>query len=118
MAIDRTTHVIVPELDTTGKSYFSSEPTKGKIELTTGKGYRGGIKSDFSVFHVGDQMKIHVFGTAERGDLSGTVKVVSGVATQKRIDQQHAEVFTPAKIEEIRQQVIAHYANMIPMSKS
>ena len=103
MAQDRATNIDMPALD--------NKDGKGRLVLETGKGYRGGVKSDYKVVHVGDRMFIHVFGCQGMGgcDLRGVIKQTPGTCTQKKIDAQHAEVFTPEVIEQLKAKALAYY---------
>lgn len=109
MAVDRIIKVALPELDTPDGDL--GRASRGSLELETGKHYSGGIRSHYTVFHIGECMKQHQFSLSRvgKGDASGTVKTVPGIATQRKIDAQHADVFTPEVIEEIRLKALAHY---------
>lgn len=108
MAEDRKTHVYLPELD---NQSINGEATKGRLTLETGKSYKGGIESSFKVCHVGKNFTSHAFGLGSGlGDFSGKILRVVGIATQKKIDAQHAQVFTPEVIADITAKALAYYA--------
>lgn len=73
------------------------------LVLETGKDYNGRMKSDATVFWVGDHSRQHAFGLGGGGDFSKTVLRTPGkvTATQKAIDRQHAEVFTAEVVESL-----------------
>jgi hypothetical protein len=105
MAIERKIHIFIPELDGSD----CGKPTKGRLELVTGKGHRGGIKSGYSFSQVGESFVVHKFNFGGGGDFAGTVLTVPGVCTQKKIDAQHAMVFTPEVQAELTAKTLAYY---------
>jgi hypothetical protein len=91
------------------KDFHGREET-ARLDLETGKHSTRGIVSDARVVWVYDGGFTHVFGVGVKGDFSTTLLKRPGIATQKAIDRQHAEVFTPAKIEELKILAWAHYS--------
>jgi hypothetical protein len=83
------------------------EMEKAIMELRTDKGFRGGLRSSATVFWTNGTWKsCELFG-----DFSKTVMQNPNVrATQKAIDTQHAQVFTPAAIAALTAEALAHYA--------
>jgi hypothetical protein len=81
------------------------------LELETGKHYNGGIASSARVIWDYGTGYCHAFGMGVKGDFSTALVKRPGIATQKAIDKQYTEVFTPAKIEELTTLAKAHYAS-------
>ncbi|RZU28956.1 hypothetical protein [Edaphobacter modestus] len=106
MAEDREQHI---ELGMTRPGTGGQQET-ALLELKTGKPYGRGIASDARVVWGYPGGFSHAFGVGTKGDFSTTLLKRPGIATQKAIDKQHAEVFTPAKIEELKTLAVAHYA--------
>src|SRR3954469_2578909 len=74
------------------------------LQIETSKGYRSGLESDATVYWIGNNMRstcVSIGGERFHEDFRKTVKVVRDIkATQKAIDKQHAEVFTPEDVAE------------------
>lgn len=90
-------------------------PQRAVLTISTGKGFNGGLRSCVTVFWLSPGSRSTMLGLGGGGDFSKTVKVSDRTvrATQKAIDTQHAEVFTPEAIEELKQAATAHYAKYI-----
>jgi hypothetical protein len=84
-----------------------------QLELETRKHSSGGITSNATVFWVGNHMKRHAFSLGSgRGDFEAKVAADRNAkATQKAIDYQHHNAFTPQRIAELTEAAKAHYAN-------
>ncbi len=81
------------------------------IEVSTLKGYNGGLVSSAQVFWVSpDSRSFMIYG-----DFSKRVHVSPrGVkATQKALDAQHAEVFTGTAIHQLIDEARAYYATAV-----
>jgi hypothetical protein len=83
------------------------------LELETSKGYSGGVESDATVFWYGNGGRQHAFALGGGGgDFTAKLHYDrTAKATQKAIDRQHDQVFTPQKIAELTEAAKAHYAN-------
>ncbi len=81
------------------------------MTISTGKGYNGGLRSSVTVSWCGDGFRQHAFGMGGGGgDFSKALKTSERVkATQKALDKQHAEVFTPEVIAQLTEAAKAHY---------
>ena len=102
MAQTRKTDVAVPGL--TSKEHAGKTPV---LELHTGKGFRGGgIQSSATMFWSDGQYR----STMLFGDFSWHPRHTPGTATQKAIDRQHAEVFSPDAVARIVGEARAYYA--------
>ena len=105
MANKRRIEIFIPELDrTTGDKAL----TEGLcvLVLETDKAYRGGVECDGRVHWQRNGFQ----STVLFQDYAKTYVTRPGVATQKKIDTQHAEIFTEARILEIVTEVRAFYA--------
>ena len=93
-----------------------TRPQRAVLELSTGKHYDGGLSSRASVYWHGDYSRSQLIGIgSSEGDYSRrparTDKAVR--ATQKAIDRQHAEAFTPEVVATITAEAKAHYAAVV-----
>lgn len=99
MATDAKTIIYIPELD--------KNDTRAVLKLVTSKAYNGGLASFASIEFHGDR-----FVTCELfGDFS--VRLLynrAARATQKAIDAQHAQAFTPERIADLKAKLAAYYA--------
>jgi hypothetical protein len=88
------------------------ETATARMELETRKHSYGGIASTATVYWVGNHMKQHAFSLGGGGgDFEAEVATNrTAKATQKAIDRQHAEAFTPQRIAELTEAAKAHYA--------
>lgn len=94
----------------------ANRPQRAALTLATGKYYNGGLVSGVAVFWVGRYSRQQMIGLGSKeGDFSmGRIKINRETkATQKAIDRQHAEVFTPEVIEQLTQAAKAHYALVV-----
>lgn len=80
------------------------------LVLSTRKHTNGGIVSAAHVEWANDGFRTMVLW----GDFSMTVKTQHGRATQKAIDTQHAEAFTPEKVAEVTDKALTFYAAKRP----
>jgi len=98
MAYEAVKLIDIPSLDKDGQKAF--------LKLETSKHYIGGILSSASVeFHGESSISFEVFGDFRKLILRDQ----RARATQKAIDTQHAQVFTPAAIEELKAATLAFY---------
>ncbi len=81
------------------------------LTLDTGKAYNGGIESQVTVFWLSDCSRSHAFGLAGGGDFSKKLLVTPGICTQKKVDAQHAAVFTEAAVAALVEEAKAYYAS-------
>ena len=106
MAVDRSE---VIELGLTRTDYMG-ELRKAILILKTAKDYRGGLRSDATVFWEGFHSRQHEFGLGAGGDFSKTLLEIPIVrATQKAIDTQHAQVFTDHLRADLRTESLQWY---------
>ena len=100
------------ELGITRYEYGESARSRSAVlEIRTGKGYNGGVRSDCSVFWVGLNSRQLCAGHGWfwwRLRLKQSKTTIK--ATQKAIDKQHAEVFMPEVVEALKAEAKAHYA--------
>ncbi len=100
--------------------YEYGEPARKRVavlQIETRKYYDKGLISDASVYWVGEHSRQRTvsLGGDERGDYDRRLKV-SGRdmrATQRAIDKQHAEVFTPDIVAGLVAGAKLHYATAI-----
>ncbi len=92
----------------------NTRPQRAVLTINTRKASRGGLRSSASVCWVGDDFKTHAFSYGGGGDFSKELRVSdrSVKATQKAIDKQHAEVFTPEIIAALTETAKAYYAGV------
>ena len=92
-----------------------SRPQRAVLTIQTDRHYNGGVASYATVFWFGGGERQHAFGLAGGGDYEKKVYLDQSVksVTQKAIDRQHAEVFTPATIEQLTGLAKAHYAGYV-----
>jgi hypothetical protein len=79
------------------------------LHIETDKGFRKDIRSEARVFWHGRNSRQHTFGLAGGGDFSKTLKTQPAIATQKNIQKQWDEVFTPESIAAITDEAKAWY---------
>lgn len=87
------------------------------LQIETSKYYNGGVLSDASVYWIGrtSRQQLISLGGDSVGDYSKRLKL-SGrevKATQKAIDRQHAEVFTPEVVAQLVETAKRHYAKAV-----
>ena len=87
----------------TSKEHAGKTPV---LELHTGKGFRGGVRSSVTVFWSDGQFR----STMLFGDFNREVAAAPGTATQKAIDRQHDAIFTPDTVARIVDEARAYYA--------
>ncbi len=87
------------------------------LTIETSKHYIGGLRSSASVYWVGNRMRSHCFSLCgDSGDFGRNRLMISAPsvkATQKAIDKQHAEVFTPDAVAVLVEAAKAHYAAVV-----
>ncbi len=90
-------------------------PQRGVLTICTGKYYNGGVISDATVYWVGRHSRQNIVGLGVEGDYRKRLMVSDRgmTATQRNIDRQHAETFTPEVIERITEAAKAHYARFV-----
>lgn len=88
-----------------------ARPRKAVLTICTSKHYNGGLESDATVYWVGAHSRQHAFGLAGGGDFKKTLlrSDRSVKATQRNIDKQHAEIFTPEVVESLTQTAKEYY---------
>jgi hypothetical protein len=105
------------KLDITRIEYgMAGRAQEAVLEIRTGKGYSGGVRSDCSVFWHGNHSRCQMLGLGGPGGDYGKKLKQSELtikATQKAIDKQHAEVFTPDVIAGLVEAAKAHYAKYV-----
>ncbi len=79
------------------------------LTLDTGKAYNGGIESHVRVFWLSEHSRSHAFGLAGGGDFSKDILKVPGVCTQRKIDAQHAAVFTAEAVAALVKEALLEY---------
>lgn len=84
---------------------------RAELTVETDKGYRGGIESDARVSWVGNGFRTHAFGLGAGGDFTKKFLLTPGICTQKKIDTQHAQVFTPEVLDALTAEAKDYYAN-------
>ena len=86
---------------------LNREDTRAELQIKTYKNDYGQIVSAARVHFVKDGMiTFEIFG-----DFSKTVLRIKGRATQKNLDTQHAQAFTPESIAALKAEVLAFYAS-------
>lgn len=100
MAYQRTTTI---SLNVSGMD--AGTPVVAHLILTTDRASKGGIESLAIVEWRGGVCAVRAFGRGDSGDFYRTVHQTDRMvrATQKRIDTQHAEVFTPEVVKELQE---------------
>lgn len=93
-----------------------ARPQRAVLEVSTDKHFDGGLVCRASVYWYGEHSKsqlISLSGTS--GDYSRRpIRTDRNVrATQKAIDNRHAEIFTPELVEAMTAEAKAHYAAVI-----
>lgn len=86
------------------------------ITIETGKYYNGGLISDATVYWVGNNCRQNLITFGESGgDYGKRLKISDKTvkATQKAIDKQHAEVFTPETVAGLVEAAKLHYAAVV-----
>lgn len=86
------------------------------LQIQTSKYYNGGLISDATVYWVGQHSRQNCMSLTGNGGDYGKRLKISGreiKATQKAIDRQHAEVFTPERIAQLTEYAKAHYASAL-----
>lgn len=95
----------------------ADRPQCAVLEIETSKYYNGGLISTASVYWVGENCRQQMMslGGDTDGDYSKRIKVSAKTvkATQKAIDAQHAEVFTPEAIAQLAEYAKLHYAAVV-----
>lgn len=91
----------------------TARPQRAVLTIETSKYYNGGLISDASVYWIGKHSRQQTIsmGTPGGGDYSKRLKI-SGQnvkATQRAIDNQHAEVFTTETKVRLSEAAKAHY---------
>lgn len=114
MADDKTQEI---ELGITRLEYGdTTRPQRAVLELKTGKHYDGGLVCRASVYWHGFHSRSQLIGLGTNsGDYSRRpARTDTGVrATQKNIDNRHAEIFTPEAVAAITAEAKAHYAGVV-----
>lgn len=87
----------------------NAEGRRGLLEIQTGKGFRGGVRSSVTVFWSDGQFK----STALLQDFNKNVLVTPGVCTQKKVDTQHAAVFTAEGIAALVAEAKGQYVGVM-----
>ena len=105
------------ELNITRLEYGdAARPQRAVLEIETRKYYNGGLISSASVYWVGQSSRSQCIALGgDGGDWSKKLRVSDRTvkATQKAIDRQHAEVFTPEVVAQLAVYAKAHYASAI-----
>ncbi len=94
----------------------SGRVQRGVLEIETRKYYNGGLISSASVYWVGDHSRQQLMGIgSNEGDYSKRLLTSDRTvkATQKAIDRQHAEVFTPEVVARLTGYAKLHYSAVI-----
>lgn len=89
-----------------------ARPRRAVLTINTGKSYNGGLSSTCTVFWVGGHSRQTAMGLGSGlGDFSKRMYMSERTvkATQKAIDKQHAEVFTPEVLAGLTQAAKDHY---------
>ncbi len=94
----------------------ADRPQHAVLTIETSKHYNGGLISDATVYWVGahsrqNTMALHGDGGDYRKRLFNSARTVK--ATQRAIDRQHAEVFTPEVVAGLVQAAHEHYARYV-----
>ncbi len=93
-----------------------ARPFDAVLTIKTTKHYDGGLASTATVFWTGLHARQHMFGIGTAGgdfDKGLRLSARTVKATQRAIDRQHAEVFTPEVIARLKQDAREHYAPVI-----
>ncbi len=96
----------------------AARPQRAVLTIETSKYYNGGLISDATVYWVGRNCRSNMItlgGTDSEGDYGERLKVSERTvkATQKAIDRQHAEVFTPEVVAQLMGYAKLHYARYV-----
>lgn len=86
------------------------------LQIETSKYYTGGLISDAGVYWVGSHCRQNCMSlSADASGDYGKRLIVNRAAkaTQKAIDKQHAEAFTPEVVARLVEAAKAHYANVV-----
>lgn len=86
------------------------------LQIQTRKYYNGGLISDATVYWVGNHSRQNCIALGgDGGDYGKRLKISARdvKATQKAIDRQHAEVFTPEAIAQLVEYAKLHYAAVV-----
>jgi len=86
---------------------LNNEQGAAKLELSTRKYSNGQIVSAAHVSFCRDGMMVFEL----YGDFSKTMLRIKGRATQRTLDAQHAQAFTPESIAALKSEVLAFYAS-------
>jgi hypothetical protein len=86
---------------------LNNEQGAAKLELSTRKYSNGQIVSAAHIQYAKDGMLIFMMYS----DFSKTVLRIKGRATQKTLDSQHAQAFTPETIAALKVEILAFYAS-------
>ena len=86
---------------------LSNEYGAAQMELSTRKYSNGQIVSAAHIHYAKDGLLTFMM----YGDFSKTVLRIKGRATQKTLDAQHAQAFTPESIEALKSEALAFYAS-------
>jgi hypothetical protein len=86
---------------------LNNEQGAAQMELSTRKYSNGQIVSAAHIHYAKDGMMVFEL----YGDFSKTMLRIKGRATQKTLDAQQAQAFTPESIAALRVEVLAFYAS-------
>lgn len=92
-------YIAIPEIN--------GEDTRAELQLRTYKASNGQIISAAHIHFVkGEMVTFEIFG-----DFNKILLRIKGRATQKTLDAQHAQAFTPESIDALKAEALAFYAS-------
>lgn len=96
-----------------------TRPQQATLQIETSKYYNGGLLSDASVYWVSENCRQQLMSLGDgSGDYSRRLLInKSAKATQKNIDAQHAQVFTPEVVAQLTEYAKLHYARFVREGK-
>lgn len=97
----------------------AARPQRATLQIETSKYYNGGLISDAGVYWVGATCRQQLISMGgDDGDWQKRMIVNrTAKATQKNIDTQHAQAFTPEVIAQLAEYAKLHYARVIRAGK-